>query len=64
MAIGTSLGALFESDLHHQAGMDNNVMDPEMDPERQTNDNNVKKPKDTTESDGKTASTIPVGGPT
>lgn len=71
MAIGTSLGAYFEDEFHHQAGIDT---PPEvMKPKKDTGDDNVAPPDP--ESQGRegdpkvlqvssTSSTMPVGSPT
>lgn len=54
MGIGTSLGAFFETDFHHQAGIDDGVLKP-----KDTGDDNVAPPDDPKEPD--TAKVIPVG---
>jgi len=64
MAIGTSLGAYYDTDLHHQAGVENNVIDPDTTPDLGTRDQNVQTPKNTTKTQSSTASTMPVGGST
>lgn len=59
MAIGTSLGAYYDSDIHHQAGIlsDDNVIDPDTTTDLNTRDQNVKTPPDT-------PSRRPLGSPT